>query len=419
MRSNSISEGTMTATPEVRNLVKKYGDLVAGKRISLDLEKGAIFGLLSANGASTTTTISMISGLIEPTRGDAFTGGYSITHRRLRAKSLLGVVPQEIELYPTMRARQNLEFFGWMYGLGGRELGRRVDAMLDFVELTGRHLVQELVRHHKSSMGGTSMGCQKEKNTSSEGIPAITRRDFIKVVGSIIFVAGTGGCSLSRADEGPLPGATATPELTETPGPWQTQVRAAELPPADGYLLVDIKKCQGCLSCMLACSLVHEGVESLSLSRIQIVQDSFASFPDDLTIEQCRQCVDPACVKVCPTGALSADACYGNVRMVDKEKCIGCGLCHDACPFTPSRAFLAADRDFGSELKSRKCDLCANAPYHWDEEGGGPDGKQACVEVCPVGAIVFTREIPMQEGDSGYKVNLRRGVWGSLGFPTS
>jgi protein NrfC len=169
---------------------------------------------------------------------------------------------------------------------------------------------------------------------------------------------------------------------------------------------------------MLACSLIHEGVESLSLSRIQIMQNSFQSFPDDLTIEPCRQCVEPACVEVCPTGALAADAYHGNVRRVDKEVCIGCGLCFEACPFTPSRAFLAADPAYDDEAKSRKCDLCANAPYHWDEAGGGPDGKQACVAVCPVGAILFTKEIPEQDGDRGYKVNLRNAAWGRLGYPT-
>jgi protein NrfC len=269
------------------------------------------------------------------------------------------------------------------------------------------------------------MDCQKEKHTSSEGAPsrdgvaAITRRDFLKATGTIIFVAGTGGCSLFKADKRPTPTAVAD---TETPMPTATATLGTGLegiPPADGYLLVDVEKCQGCLSCMLACSLIHEGVESPSLSRIQIMQNSFASFPVDLTIEQCRQCVEPACVAICPTGALSADARYGNVRMVDKEKCIGCGRCYDACPFTPSRAFLVADRDFDGELKSRKCDLCANAPYHWDDAGGGPDGKQACVEVCPVGAIVFTKEIPMQEGDGGYKVNLRDDAWARLGYPTS
>ncbi len=219
----------------------------------------------------------------------------------------------------------------------------------------------------------------------------ITRRNFIKVTGTIVLVAGTG--SNISAEE--------------------------NIPPSDGYLLVDIKKCQGCASCMLACSLIHEGVESLSLSRIQVMQNSFESFPDDLTIEQCRQCLDPACVKKCPEDALKANAKYGNVRMVDKKKCIGCGVCYDACPYTPKRAVVAANKNYEGELKSRKCDLCANAPFHWDEAGGGPDGKQACVEICPVGAIKFTRKIPRQEGDAGYKVNLLDENWGKLGYPTS
>jgi protein NrfC len=217
----------------------------------------------------------------------------------------------------------------------------------------------------------------------------LTRRNFIKVTGTILLVAGT-RWDLSAADE---------------------------IPPSDGYLLVDFKKCQGCASCMLACSLVHEGEQSLSLSRIQIMQNSFGSFPDDLTIEQCRQCVDPPCVKECPADALEANPRYGHVRMVDKEKCIGCGICFDACPYTPSRAIVLADKDYDGELKSRKCDLCADAPYHWDDAGGGPEGKQACVVVCPMGAIAFTKEIPRQTGDDGYKVDLRAESWEKLGYP--
>ncbi len=224
----------------------------------------------------------------------------------------------------------------------------------------------------------------KEKNTR------MTRRDFIRVTGTVVLVAGTR---------------------------WNL-FASNEIPPSNGYLLVDIEKCQGCASCMLACSLVHEGVESLSLSRIQVLQNSFAPFPDDLTIEQCRQCVDPPCVKECPVGALEANPKYGHVRMVDKEKCIGCGTCYDVCPYTPSRAVLAADKDYNGEDKSRKCDLCANAPFHWEDGGGGPDGKQACVEICPVGAIKFTNEIPKQEGDEGYKVDLRDRNWEKLGYPS-
>jgi Fe-S-cluster-containing dehydrogenase component len=170
---------------------------------------------------------------------------------------------------------------------------------------------------------------------------------------------------------------------------------------------------------MLACSLVHEGETNLSLSRMQIIQNSFEKWPNDLTIEQCRQCVDPACVKVCPKEALNADPKYGNVRKVDADKCIGCGLCVEACPYTPSRPLVAPDKNFNDDMKGRKCDLCANAQYHWDKEGGGPGRKQACAEVCPVGAIKFTKKIPVQKGDAGYKVNLRGKSWGKLGYPIS
>jgi protein NrfC len=254
-------------------------------------------------------------------------------------------------------------------------------------------------------------------NDQQDGKANVTRRDFLKVTGAIVIVVGTGGCSFFESEETPTP--TSAPTPTNTPGSDQILVPADGIPPADGYLLVDIKKCQGCASCMLACSLIHDGVESLSLSRIQVMQDSFAPFPTDLTIEQCRQCVSPPCVEVCPTDALEPDPRYGHVRIVDKAKCIGCGLCFDACPYTPSRSFLAADEAYDNEAKARKCDLCANAPYHWDAAGGGPDGKQACVAVCPVGAITFTSEIPVQEGDGGYKVNLRDENWAALGYPTS
>jgi len=233
-----------------------------------------------------------------------------------------------------------------------------------------------------------------------------TRREFLKYSGTIVLLVG-GGCYV------PVNRKSADPKASKAP-----IKLSSGIPASDGYLLVDIKKCQGCASCMLACSLVHEGVESLSLSRIQIIQNSFEAFPDDVTIEQCRQCVEPACVEACPADALKANPKYGNVRMVDRDKCIGCGDCVEACPYTPSRPVVVSDENYNGDKKSRKCDLCANTPYHWDKAGGGPDGKQACVEVCPVGAIKFTKEIPVQEGDAGYKVNLRDRNWGSLGYPT-
>jgi ABC-2 type transport system ATP-binding protein len=128
---------------ETKDLAKTYGNAQKGevqavKGINLQIHKGEIFSLLGPNGAGKTTTISMISGLLEPTRGDASIGGFSITHEPLQAKRLLGVVPQEIALYPSLTARQNLDFFGRMYGLKGKDLSQRIDAMLDFVGLTDR-----------------------------------------------------------------------------------------------------------------------------------------------------------------------------------------------------------------------------------------------------------------------------------------
>ena len=230
---------------------------------------------------------------------------------------------------------------------------------------------------------------KKHENMKTE----ISRRDFLKVAGTVAVGIGAGGSVIFSK-------------------PFMLKDGTAAYPTSEGYLLVDIKKCQGCVSCMLACSLVNEGVESLSLSRIQVIQNSFEAWPDDVTIEQCRQCVEPDCVEACPEDALTIDQAHGNVRRINEEKCIGCMSCIEACPFTPSRSIWNEEKKL-----ARKCDLCVSAQF-WEDKGG-PKGKQACVEVCPIGAIKFAREIPKQRGDKGYKVNLRDDNWRRLKYPTS
>src|SRR5690349_570421 len=125
----------MQTLVEVRGLTKEFHQqgrsIVVVKSVDLDIYRGEIFSLLGPNGAGKTTTISMISGLLKPTHGDAHINGHSITRAPLEAKKLLGVVPQEIALYPTLTARQNLEFFSKMYDLGGAALKARVDEVLD------------------------------------------------------------------------------------------------------------------------------------------------------------------------------------------------------------------------------------------------------------------------------------------------
>lgn len=183
---------------------------------------------------------------------------------------------------------------------------------------------------------------------------------------------------------------------------------------AKGFLVVDLKKCQGCGTCMMVCALAHSGIASYSLSRIQIQQDSFADWPDDVSMAICRQCQDAPCVAVCPVRPVRANKPnpkQGNVRMIDPALCIGCKMCLTRCPYTPSRI------QWNNELQqSQKCDLCVNTSYM--EEKGGPGGTQACVKVCPVNAIAFTTKMPDQGSDESYNVNLRDHVWSKLGMTT-
>src|SRR5918995_1138139 len=124
----------MSSILNVKNLEKKYGDFTAVKGISFDIKEGEIFSLLGPNGAGKTTTISMLSTLYSPTSGEATIGGHSITKDPMAVKQLIGVVPQEIALYEDLTARENLIFWGQMYGLSGKSLADRVDEVLTQID---------------------------------------------------------------------------------------------------------------------------------------------------------------------------------------------------------------------------------------------------------------------------------------------
>ncbi|MBI5034673.1 MAG: ATP-binding cassette domain-containing protein [Chloroflexi bacterium] len=128
----------MTNIVEVKDLVKKYGDNVAVKGISFAIRQGEIFGLLGPNGAGKTTTISLLSCLLTPTSGSASVVGLDLVKRTREVKKYIGLVPQDLALYPTLSARDNLNFFGRVYGLSGKALNERVDWTLELVGLTDR-----------------------------------------------------------------------------------------------------------------------------------------------------------------------------------------------------------------------------------------------------------------------------------------
>ncbi len=123
---------------EVKNLVKKYGELTAVNGISFDIREGEIFSLLGPNGAGKTTTISILSTLFLPTSGEAMIGGHSLSRDPMPARNLIGVVPQELALYDELTARENLNFWGQMYGLSGKNLKKRVDEVLEQIGLADR-----------------------------------------------------------------------------------------------------------------------------------------------------------------------------------------------------------------------------------------------------------------------------------------
>jgi ABC-2 type transport system ATP-binding protein len=140
----------MTIILEVKDLVKNYGDTPAVKGVSFDVREGEIFSLLGPNGAGKTTTISVLSTLYAPTSGDAVIGGHSVTREPMAARALIGVVPQELALYDDLSARENLIFWGKMYGLFGRELRTRVGEVLEQIGLADR--ARERVKAYSGGM---------------------------------------------------------------------------------------------------------------------------------------------------------------------------------------------------------------------------------------------------------------------------
>jgi ABC-2 type transport system ATP-binding protein len=123
---------------EVKDLYKSFGEIHAVQGISFEVQKGEIFSLLGPNGAGKSTTISMLSGLLAPDKGDACIMGRSIRTDSTAARAALGVVPQDIALYPDLSARENLVFWGKMYGLRGDALKKRVDEVLAIIGLVDR-----------------------------------------------------------------------------------------------------------------------------------------------------------------------------------------------------------------------------------------------------------------------------------------
>jgi ABC-2 type transport system ATP-binding protein len=120
---------------EVREVSKRYGATLALDRVCFDVQEGEVFGLLGPNGAGKTTLLAIVSCLLGPTSGEVRLLGQPIVPSDREVRRLIGVVPQELALYSDLTARENLCFFGELYGICGTELRRRVDHVLAAIGL--------------------------------------------------------------------------------------------------------------------------------------------------------------------------------------------------------------------------------------------------------------------------------------------
>lgn len=135
---------------QVQNLVKNFGALNALQSISFDVEEGTIFGFLGPNGAGKTTTISILCTLLSPTSGKAFIGGYDCAKKPSEVRKSIGIVFQDTTLDKDLTARENLIFHAFLYSVPKREIQKRVDDVLRFIDLFDRK--DDLVKKFSGGM---------------------------------------------------------------------------------------------------------------------------------------------------------------------------------------------------------------------------------------------------------------------------
>ncbi len=140
---------------EVKNLTKKFGKFTAVDHVSFNVKQNEIFGLLGPNGAGKTTTIRMLSTLTRPTDGTAVIGGYDIRKQDNKVRQLIGLVSEKMIMYDRLTAEENLKFFGKLYNLPQNIINKRIDQLLELVQLT---------KWKNSKVGTFSTGMRQRMN---------------------------------------------------------------------------------------------------------------------------------------------------------------------------------------------------------------------------------------------------------------
>lgn len=169
---------------EVKNLTKKFGSFTSVDNISFRVEEGEVYGFLGANGAGKSTTIKMLTGILEPTFGDAIVAGYSIKNQPEMVKRNIGYMSQKFSLYNDLSVEENIEFFSGVYGISDSKLDERKKWILNIAGLEGKEklLTGSLPGGIKQRLALGTAVIHKPKvvflDEPTSGVDPISRRRF-------------------------------------------------------------------------------------------------------------------------------------------------------------------------------------------------------------------------------------------------
>lgn len=189
-----------TKVIEVEGLVKKFGSFTANNNLTFNVFQGEIFGFLGANGAGKTTAIRILCGLLEPTAGKIRVAGYDVYKQRDLIKANIGYMSQKFSLYDDLTVKENIRFFGGIYGLSKMEIKHRTDILLDSLRMNDYRdkLISELPLGWKQKLAFSVAMIHNPAivflDEPTSGVDPITRRKFWEMIknaavnGTTVFI---------------------------------------------------------------------------------------------------------------------------------------------------------------------------------------------------------------------------------------
>ncbi len=173
---------------EVKGLVKKFGNFIANDNLTFDVRRGEIFGFLGANGAGKTTAIRILSGLLYPTSGDVKVAGFNVYKEREKVKKNIGYMSQKFSLYEDLTVRENIRFYGGIYGMSKKYIKEKTELLLERLKMQEiqNTLIKSLPLGWKQKIAFSVAIFHNPKivflDEPTGGVDPITRRDFWEMI---------------------------------------------------------------------------------------------------------------------------------------------------------------------------------------------------------------------------------------------